>query len=147
MSGPFTVGGHEYIVGRLNARQQFDIVRRLGVLNMLFEDPVLAEHREGARWIGVLLTGQLAQMPQFEMDFILNMSLGIINRIPHGGGKPVPAFNNQTGLPMFEDIDMTHMLELSAIAMEENLGPFYKSLQNTPRGTSDGEMTDQNTFE
>lgn len=141
-----TVNGHEYVVGRLNARQQFDIVRRLGILNMLFEDPVEAEHRDGARWIGVLLTGQLANMPQHEIDFILNMSFSIIHRRT-SEGKSVPAFNSNTGLPMFEDIDMNIMLELSGIALEENLGPFYKSLQVTQRGTSGAGEMDQATNE
>lgn len=145
MAGPFKVGDHEYFVGRLNVRQQFDIVRRLGIVNILFEDELTPDHKEGARWIGALLSGQLMNMPQFEVDYILNLSLGIVTRKVEGG-RPVPAFAGEGTVPAFDDIELHQMMELSALALEVNLGPFYAHLRPNPPGTGE-ETTDRTSPE
>ncbi len=133
MANTFKVGDHDYVVGRLNLRQQFDIVRRLGIVNILFEDQIAEDHKDGARWIGAMLSGQLMAMPQFEVDYVLNTTLAVVRRMT-SEGKPVPAFVGDNLLPAFDDINLQQMMELSAIVMEVNIGPFYAHLRPSPPG-------------
>jgi hypothetical protein len=123
------ISGRVYLTGKLNARQQFDVSRRLGIMSMLLEQPVADDHVEGARFIGGLAAGYLANVPQQDMDYILNTCLATVRTIRDPGGKAVPAMNLQTGLMQFDDIEMTTMLELVDLVIQENLLPFFEKLR------------------
>jgi hypothetical protein len=139
------VNGHNYSIGKLSARQQFDIVRRLGGVEFWFEQETAEDHVPGARWIGAIVTGAASTIPQADIDFILETSLSVVRRHAggNGAGAPIMAPN---GRMMFEDIDMETMLELSDQVLQEALGPFFEKRrqrraaveagQNPPAGDS-----------
>ncbi len=124
------VAGRRYIVGRLNARQQFDITRRLGFMSLILEGDVTADHVDGARFIAGLAAGYLASVPQEDMDFILNTCLSVVTTVRDpSSSRAVQVMNRATGLMQFEDIDMPVMLELVDLVIQENLAPFFEKLR------------------
>ena len=132
--------GRTYLIGKLNARQQFDVSRRLGIMSMLLEQEVAEDHVEGARFIGGLAAGYLANVPQQDMDFILNTCLATVRTIRDPGGKPVPVMNLATGLMQFDDIDMPTMLELIDLVIQDNLSPFFEKLRANREAVASARM-------
>lgn len=123
------IAGRTYIIGEINARQQLDVARRLGIMSMFLESDVATDHVVGARFIGGLAAGFLANVPQADMDFILNTCLAAVRTIREPGAKAVPVMNLATGLMQFNDVDMPTMLELVDLVIQENLAPFFENLR------------------
>ena len=129
-----TVGDHEYIIGKLNARQQFDVLRRLGGASWFFEQATSDDASTGARWIAAILTGSMATLPQADSDFILDSTLACVRRRggQNGAGTPIQV----NGRMMFEDITLDEMLELSDLVLQESLGPFFAKRREALRAAS-----------
>jgi hypothetical protein len=107
----FTIGAHHYRADRLNARQQFDVARRLSyVLTTLGAEksPEFKPTPENFARIILVTSGMI---PQSDMDAALNICLGAVKRKLHGdlGWGPIVASN---GALIHDDIDMATMLEL-----------------------------------
>ena len=133
------VGGRTYLVGKINARQQYDVMRRLGFMSMVLENPVSDDHVEGARFIAGMASGWLANVPQADSDFVLSTCLAAVTTIREAGGRPTPVMNRATGLMQFDDIDMPAMLELVDLVIQENLSPFFESLRRNREAAGSGE--------
>lgn len=133
------VGQYTYIIGKLNARQQFDVARRLGVVNFILENPVQDKHDDGARWIAAMIMGQMSSIPQADMDFILNTCLSVVTTVRVHGQRPIAIMDARSGLMQFDDIDMTEMLEIVDNVIQENLANFFTKLRNVqnPATTTD----------
>ena len=134
-----TVAGRQYFTGKLNARAQFDITRRLGFMAMVLETEVSDNHVDGARFIAGMTGGWLANVPQADMDFVLNTCLAVVTTIREAGAKPTAVMNRATGLMQFDDIDMPVMLELVDLVIQENLAPFFESLRRNREAAGSGE--------
>lgn len=126
------IGNYTYTVGKLDARKQFHIVRRL--------TPVisgLAGAAQGAD-IAAIRSGQvkldqiaplaeaISRMSDEDADYVLFGLLGVVKRkMPQGTGwAPVSAGPQM----MFDDIDMSEMLHLAWEAVSFNLGGFFAAL-------------------
>ena len=123
MAEEVKVGEHTYIIGKLNARHQFDLVRRLGGNSWYFEMALTDEHQDGARWIGAILTGAMSYMSQADSDFVMDTSLSVVRRKVGNGST---AILTAPGRLQFEDIDLDAMLELSDRSLQVSLGPFFE---------------------
>ena len=118
-----TIKEKTYRAGRMDARRQFHVVRRLAPiisgltdLAALKSDPMAA--------LGPIAEA-LAAMKDEDADYILNACLEVTERQqPAGGWAKVM----RQGSLMFEDLDMADMLRLAGVALVENLGGFFDGL-------------------
>lgn len=113
------VGGHKYRIGRIDARKQFHVARRLA--------PLLAGmtglQNKSAGFSAFLgpLTESLSGISDEDVDYVLDVCLGVCQRI-ESNGHPAPVMT-RSGL-MFDDIDMGQMVQLAIKVIQENLGGF-----------------------
>lgn len=107
----FAIGAHHYRAGRLNARQQFDVARRLGYVLTMLGAEKNAEFKPTPENFARIILVTAGQVPQPDMDMALNICLGVVKRkIP--GDLGWAAIATPAGAMMFDDIDMPAMLEM-----------------------------------
>jgi hypothetical protein len=121
MSDTIEVGGFSYRVGRIDARKQFHVARRLAPLLAGLSDS--AFKGEGvARFLGPL-TDALSRMSDEDVDYVLDVCLSVCHRIqPNGPAAPIMA---RGGGMMFQDIDMSQMIQLTVKVIQENMQGFF----------------------
>ncbi|MGE4191787.1 MAG: phage tail assembly chaperone [Pseudodesulfovibrio sp.] len=127
-----TIKDKSYRVGRMDARRQFHVVRRLtpllsGLTDLaaLKSDPLAA--------LGPIAE-TIAAMKDQDADYIIDACLAVTERQQAAGGW---AKVMQHGSLMFEDLDMADMLRLAGACLQENLGGFFDALpQPSPPGRS-----------
>ena len=120
----FTVNGQEYRAGKISAREQFHIVRRLA--------PVLSEAAPMAQKGGLealpALANALAAMPDESADYVLFGLLRAVQRKePQGMGWSAVCVGDSV---MFADVqdDMATMLQLAWHSLKHNLAGFFAAL-------------------
>ena len=121
MSDIVEVGGQKYRIGRIDARKQFHVARRLAPL--LAGMGSVADKNAGfAAFLGPL-TDALSGMSDEDVDYVLDACLSVCQRLqPNGQGAPIVS---RGGGLMFEDIDMGQMIRLAVKVIQENLGGFF----------------------
>ena len=116
--------GHTYRVGKLDARAQFHIVRRLApVLGELA--PALQGGKGGLDALPPIATA-VAKLSDADADYCIFGLLKVVSRKqPNGlGWGPVSTEN----LLMYDDIVMTQMLKLAWEALTFNMSGFFAAL-------------------
>ena len=116
--------GHTYRVGKLDARAQFHIVRRLApVLGGLA--PALQGDKGGLDALPPIATA-VAKLSDADADYCIFGLLKVVSRKqPNGlGWGPVSTEN----LLMYDDIGMTQMLKLAWEALTFNMSGFFAAL-------------------
>lgn len=114
------VGGHKYRIGRMDARKQFHVARRLSPL--LAGMGGLGDKSAGFAAALAPLTEALSSMSDEDVDYVLDACLGVCHRLQQDG-RPAPVMT-RSGL-MFDDIDMAQMIQLAVKVIKENLGGFF----------------------
>jgi hypothetical protein len=111
--------------------QQFDLLRRLGSTIPLFleqrrgdVDPL-----PGARLTFGFASGSFAEMDQKDFDFIINLCLSTVERRTAEVPNPIWARVWTNGNLMFQDTDLTDLMELVDAVIQENLAPFFQKLR------------------
>lgn len=131
----FEINDQQYRSGKLNARQQFHVARRLA--------PVLGglagAVQGGDKDFGKLLqpiTEAIAGISDADSDYILDTCLSVVKR--QQGTAWAAVFVN--GAQMFDDIDLGALLQIAAKVIQENLGGFFQGsaafLPNTETATA-----------
>jgi hypothetical protein len=116
--------GHTYRVGKLDARAQFHIVRRLApVLGELA--PALQGGKGGLDALPPIAMA-VAKLSDADADYCIFGLLKVVSRKqPNGlGWGPVATEN----LLMYDDIGMTQMLKLAWEALTFNMSGFFAAL-------------------
>ena len=147
----FKVGEHTYRAGKLNARQQFHVGRRISPLigQMFAIGPVIsgiaaarrAMTEEGGETSDdeamditrateamlVPFTRALAALSDADCDYVLDRCLGVVQRLSgsNGAGAWGDVFNARANRIMFEDIDLMQMMQITAEVLMDNLGGFF----------------------
>jgi hypothetical protein len=106
----FKIGANDYRAGRLSARQQFDVARRLSfVLTMLGAEKT-AEFKATPENFARIILVTAGQVPQADMDAALTLCLSTVKRKIPGdiGWAPLTA----PGGALMMDIDMPELLEI-----------------------------------
>lgn len=131
----FDLGGQKYKTARLTAMQQFHVARRLApVITSLSEVDfsALRDPQEGGEGSGRALrlmkpiADALHNLSDQDSEYVINVCMGVVYR-----GQPAAtgtvwaaAWSKAAGKPMFEDIDLTVMLQLTVRVLMENLSGF-----------------------
>lgn len=121
----FELKEQTYSVGKIDARSQFHIVRRLApVLGEIA--PAAANGKLGGMDALPPLANAIAKLSDADADYCLFGLLGVIKRKqPQGmGWGPVSTGN----AIMYDDIDMAAMLQLAWKALEFNMSGFFAAL-------------------
>lgn len=114
------VGGQKYRIGRIDARKQFHVARRLAPL--LAGMTGVPDRSAGfAAFLGPL-TDALSGMTDSDVDYVLDACLGVCQRI-QPNGHPA-AVMTRSGM-MFDDIDMGQMIQLAVQVIQQNIGGFF----------------------
>jgi hypothetical protein len=116
-----TIDGKAYRTGRLDARTQFHIVRRiLPALASLTS--VDRENTSQLELVGVL-AGAIAKLEDADCDYILSNTLSRCMR--QDSQAWVPVWNVAANRLQYEDITLPTMIQLTAATLSENLGSFF----------------------
>jgi hypothetical protein len=121
------VGEFTYRTGVISARVQFHVVRRLApFIKVLAENVDAFKGAESGNLSGLdQLAEVVAQMPDKDVDFILDTCLAVCERQQGPAWAKVMA---PGGRLMFEDMAMPQMLRLVVAVIQENMGGFFPAL-------------------
>ena len=126
--------GQTYVVGQLDARKQFHVVRRLApVIKSIAPILALANPEAGIDLISATaaVVDGIGALSDVDADYALDTCLGAVRRVQPGVPTPVPVKSvNGAGL-MFQDINdsLALQLRLAAAVIMENLSVFFDELQ------------------
>jgi hypothetical protein len=136
------ISGINFRIGKLNAFQQFHIVRRiaplLSGLGETFarapappaaegeEAPPEADESNPELWSALgPVADALAKMTDADTEYVLKLCLGVCQRQQDGGlWSRVVGPSGQT---MFDDIDLGVMMQLVFAVVQENLSGFFSA--------------------
>lgn len=122
------VGQHTYHFGRMDARTQFHVTRRIA--------PLLSTLGQAAGVLGQLsamgpeamlaimgpLAERMASMPEQDLDYVINKALAVTSR--QQGEHLVPVMAD-SGVILFADITGEQLMALTSRCLQENLGNFF----------------------
>lgn len=120
----FTIGGHNYRSGRMNARLQFHVSRRLAPIFSGLSDAIGEDDKPTN--IGAIAAA-ISSLPDADCDYVLNACLGVTQRQASGGA----AWTNVMtpgGTIMFDDIDMVTMVKIAWEVLRDNLSGFFHAI-------------------
>jgi hypothetical protein len=122
MSDTVEVGGQTYRIGRIDARKQFHVARRLAPLLAGLGEASFKDDGDGmAKFLGPL-TEALSHMSDEDVDYVLDVCLSVCQRVQaNGQGAPIMS----RGGMMFNDIDMGQMVQLTVKVIQENMSGFF----------------------
>jgi hypothetical protein len=106
---------------KLDAFSQLHVARKLGPAMPILEGMV--DKRNEDKNKDLLTVLMLSQLPDDDAEYIVRRCLSVVSR--HSGKVLAPVLS-KSGLPMFEDMSMAEMLELTVAVVEENLGDFFR---------------------
>lgn len=105
------VGDYSYVVGRLNAFQQFDVARKwASILFLIGGDKDRTPVADPSAFSRAFLSVS-SQVPKEDNDMAMRLCLSVVTRQVAGGGGMAPVLSPDGAL-MFVDIDMLQMIEL-----------------------------------
>lgn len=129
------VNGAQYLIGKLDARTQFHVFRRLGPLLAVVGVPVMqmmAAHKslkeaeaQGGQLAALLapVMDALSKMSDTDVDYVLDRCLAVCARLE--GERPAPVMRQ--GVLVYQDLDMVAMVRLAIEVVKENLGNFFSA--------------------
>lgn len=123
MNEPKLIAGNQYSIGRVPARKQLHIARRLApVLQALaFSAAKEMSTKDSSELIGPI-SEMAAKMTDADVDFVIDTCLAVCKRKGDAGYFPVMSSN---GVLMFDDITMPVMLQLAFAVVQENMADFF----------------------
>lgn len=131
------IGNHNYRAGRIDARKQFHIVRRMAP----FLEGLAKVKTSGAASLeeaGLAalpeMAAVLARMDDETADYVLFGLLAPVRREQENGLGWAPVCSGNT--MAFDDISMAQMLQLAGESLRENLGDFFVILKSASGGAS-----------
>jgi hypothetical protein len=115
----FSIDGIEYKAGKIDARKQFHIVRRLA--------PVMSAAAGGGDMLA-MLAGAISKLSDDDADYVLFGLLDVVTRKQENG---LGYAKISTGKAlMFDDISMGAMLKIAAESFKENMQDFFTVIRS-----------------
>ncbi len=141
----FTIADHQYQAGKLSARRQFHVSRRLAPLmapvipafvravkdGQSLRDPEVLE-----MLVGPIAEG-LSKMADADAEYVIDECLGVVRRYVPEHKHWAAIWNPGAGLPMFDDLnDLALVLRIVMRVVQDSLGPFIQGFLSSPTPTS-----------
>jgi hypothetical protein len=117
----FDIGGNTYRSGKMDTFKQFHVSRRLVPILGNVAGAVGGE-ASFEDLVQPLMVG-IAAMTDADCDFILEACLKVVQRQQGTTWSPIYAGSNQA--LMFDDIDMSVMLQIAGKVIQDNLSGFF----------------------
>jgi len=117
----FEIGGNTYRSGKMDTFKQFHVSRRLVPILGNVAGAVSGE-ASFEDLVQPLMAG-IAAMTDADCDFILEACLKVVQRQQGTNWAPIYAGTNQA--LMFDDIDMSVMLQIAGKVIQDNLSGFF----------------------
>lgn len=135
MDNKFSVGPRHFSLTKLNAREQFHVVRRMGPtlieslakLGQLQKIKATSTEKQ-LEQIGKVLApvlGGLAKLSQEDADYVLDALLSCVE-VQQAGGNWAKVFAN--GVMMVNDLEFPVMMQVASRAFMFNLSGFFPEL-------------------
>jgi len=128
------INNKQYDIGKLDARQQFHLVRKLAPIFATIQPPANGKREPGKVFLEI--SQKLCDMKQDDVDYIITLCMSVVKRQEGASWAHVQAPG--TDRLMFGDIDLDALIVLTMKTIEENLGNFLTS----PLLASSGEAAD-----
>jgi hypothetical protein len=133
------ISGVTYRTGKLSAKKQFHIARKLAPLLASFADSGLLKSKpKDADELLSLLAGPMAhalsEMKTEDADFVIDSCLEVVQRRQMVGQHETWPLVFVSGTIMFHDIDMPAMMNLTINVLRDNLGSFFPTTPPKPAG-------------
>jgi hypothetical protein len=133
----FSVGGHEYVAGRLDAKRQFHVMRRLA--------PLFGGMAARGGWdasgdaaLGDFLAG-IGALPDEAVDYVLDHCLSVVKRRENGVLCAVSVATPGGGRALqYQDIDMAGMLTMVFHVLRRNFAGFLDAAPSGLEGLMRG---------
>lgn len=121
------IGGHKYRIGKLNAFAQFHLARRLAPALWALGSGMLMQVKTDAFDVAAIgpLVEAISKMSNADSEHVLHACLGVCHRQSGTGWQIM--YTEGGGL-MFQDIDLSVLMQLTTAAIRENLGNFLDAL-------------------
>lgn len=123
------IDGKKYRTGKLAAMTQFHLMRKLMPVFSGMGEGVAKRAMNGNAemptnfWATLApIAGPISEMSTEDSEWCLKTCLTTVTM--YNGRSWVP-ITTQTGQLMFEDMEMTTMLQLTLTVLQDNLGPFF----------------------
>lgn len=125
------IGGHTYRLGKLSAMSQFHVARRIGpvvpsavflYLEAMKSGKSLEQAMAELLPASQPILDELARLSDDALDYVVNECMSQIHR--REGSTWFPIWNHGAQAPMYEDVDMAVLLELTVRMISLCLGPF-----------------------
>jgi hypothetical protein len=123
----FTVKDKEYSAGKLDAKRQFHVLRRLAPLlgGVVAHGGVNMNEDEG---IGEFLNG-IGTLPDDAADYVLDHCLSVVKRNDGGAWCAITAAApNGHRVMQYDDMDMIEMLTVVFYVLRHNISGFFDAL-------------------
>lgn len=129
------LSGNRYSIGRLNAKQQFHLSRRIApiipplipvYLRLAQGGKPLMEDPAGLSELLQPFTAGIASMSEDDADYVMGVCLAAVQRQQSGSWANV--WSASQGICMFQDMDLGVILPLIVRVITQNLGPFMQGL-------------------
>jgi len=145
----FTIGQGQYRAGKLDARRQFHVARRIaplvGQLQMLapalagknIEEMSEAETARAFEQALIPFTEELSKMSDADCDYVLDACLSVVQRQQQGGGWQA-IWNPRAGRMQFEDINVSEMMQIAGQVIMDSLGGFFATSPATAQMSAAG---------
>ncbi len=125
------IGSRTYIIGKMSAETQFNVLRRI---TPLFK-PIMEAIKSGVG-VGpelfVTISQELSEIPDDQVAYVFRECKNVVS-VQVEGGSPLKLVVN--GRDMFADIDLPTLMQIVVTVIMENLRPFFQGL---PAGPSNG---------
>jgi hypothetical protein len=149
------VNGINYLIGRLNARQQWNVVRRLapviqGMMPLFANQPLVSDATGTLVPAGVslpqmlaALTNTMGLLTDSDSDYVIDTCLNVVRfRSPGGSWAPLKAANGSGQVMLDQADDLATQMRLVWEVLYENLRNFSLEtlLPSTMQATQTGSM-------
>ncbi|MBB3808752.1 phage tail assembly chaperone [Pseudochelatococcus contaminans] len=129
MDSQFEASGHTYRYGRIDARRQAHIVRRLAPMMVSVTSASEAGSLSDLASIEPL-TKAVAAMTDEDFDYVVDICLSVTSRQQDGGLGWAPVWSANARRMMFDDIDLLALLGIVSQVIQGNLGGFFRAGQS-----------------
>ena len=125
----FNIGAYAYKSGKLDATRQFHVLRRLGPVLGSFKDIEQAAKAgpEGAGLIAAIepVMKAIAAMSDEDCNYVIGECLSVVQRQQSGQSGWANVWNIPARKPMFDDIDMSVMIQIVVKVLSDNYSNFF----------------------
>lgn len=134
------LNGQTYRIGKLNAMTQFHVSRRIAPLIPTLVPVFVQLSKEGlagdlgrfGEALGPFAEG-ISEMDDAASEYVLSNCLSVVHRQNGQGWAPI--WSKAHNACMFEDIDLSVMLNLAVRVIQDSLAPFIKGLLTSQQGS------------